>query len=577
MRIGLQRPGWSALIGAGSLMALALGACGSPAMNPTPDMAAGGGDMAGGGGDMAGGGGDCASVCNASPMAAARKVCGSDGKTYSECDWSCGKIAKGINASPGACTGDGKPQPDAPPPADGVMVCDYDQIDGVWAPIMCASDETGLDGADPYPVQVWVLPGPPGFFDAAAPPNGGPRPPAPPPPPDTKTGVDHTARFTPPRNQNPSPCCQTFAAVGLIEANIASQTGSKDPLSEMHLWAKTANAEKQDPFDHFKVLKQAMLTGVATKAAADAAMLPWDATLARSWAPPSEGTSVPVDTAKIAAADMVGDFQVGSDWSVVIYGNGPGCRLIQNQIACKDADAYVAKVQELIGRGFDIVAGIGMNQDKWNEATTNNGKIGEYLQKDSNGAHSVVLVGYKQIDGKDYFMLRNSWGPTWGVGGYGYISFDTFKANNGASGGITVKKYKADNVQDCGMGKVPSLDGSCRTLCMDGSISDAKGNCAAQMTMCPMGQAPDAAGVCVTSCTAGTKETMDGEWKSFKRVCTTAGCVYTIPDGKPGCKAKTMGGTCQMYCPAPSCGMAISYASDDANYANPIANCIFEN
>jgi len=40
--------------------------------------------------------------------------------------------------------------------------------------------------------------------------------------------------------------------------------------------------------------------------------------------------------------------------------------------------------------------------------------------------HSVVLVGYaqhSQFPGGGYFIFRNSWGPSWGDRGYGYISF----------------------------------------------------------------------------------------------------------------------------------------------------------
>jgi C1A family cysteine protease len=35
------------------------------------------------------------------------------------------------------------------------------------------------------------------------------------------------------------------------------------------------------------------------------------------------------------------------------------------------------------------------------------------------GGHAVLGVGYD--DAKQMFLFRNSWGATWGQGGYGFI------------------------------------------------------------------------------------------------------------------------------------------------------------
>ncbi len=46
--------------------------------------------------------------------------------------------------------------------------------------------------------------------------------------------------------------------------------------------------------------------------------------------------------------------------------------------------------------------------------------------------HSVLLVGYKEIDGQEAFIIKNSWGPTWGQEGYVYLGTD--ETENGGKG-----------------------------------------------------------------------------------------------------------------------------------------------
>jgi C1A family cysteine protease len=47
-----------------------------------------------------------------------------------------------------------------------------------------------------------------------------------------------------------------------------------------------------------------------------------------------------------------------------------------------------------------------------------NGKLDRYDRPDPNGGHAVAIVGYT----KDYFIVRNSWGTTWGDRGFAYAS-----------------------------------------------------------------------------------------------------------------------------------------------------------
>lgn len=62
--------------------------------------------------------------------------------------------------------------------------------------------------------------------------------------------------------------------------------------------------------------------------------------------------------------------------------------------------------------------------ESWRKATSANGKLSVYNPYPGAGGHAVSLVGYT----KDYFIVRNSWGTSWGDNGFAYASYEYTKA-----------------------------------------------------------------------------------------------------------------------------------------------------
>jgi len=56
--------------------------------------------------------------------------------------------------------------------------------------------------------------------------------------------------------------------------------------------------------------------------------------------------------------------------------------------------------------------------------------------------HGVLTVGYGTLDGQDYYLVKNSWGPTWGDNGYIMLGRgDEFNKGNGQCGMLMQPSY----------------------------------------------------------------------------------------------------------------------------------------
>ena len=53
--------------------------------------------------------------------------------------------------------------------------------------------------------------------------------------------------------------------------------------------------------------------------------------------------------------------------------------------------------------------------------------------------HAVVIVGYGTENGVDYWLVKNSWGPTWGYRGFGRIQRNAIGLNGAGRCGIALR------------------------------------------------------------------------------------------------------------------------------------------
>ena len=81
-----------------------------------------------------------------------------------------------------------------------------------------------------------------------------------------------------------------------------------------------------------------------------------------------------------------------------------------------------AAVKEQIAKGDPVVIGMYVT-DAFTGLTGDT--VFRDTRKDGDG-HAMVVVGYD--DRKRAFRLMNSWGPEWGRGGFGWVSYDSFAA-----------------------------------------------------------------------------------------------------------------------------------------------------
>jgi len=87
----------------------------------------------------------------------------------------------------------------------------------------------------------------------------------------------------------------------------------------------------------------------------------------------------------------------------------------------------ISHLRACLASGFPFVFGLAVHKSMFGHRVRRTGLIPVPGVRDRYiGGHAVVAVGYQHD--KRLFVIRNSWGSTWGDGGYGYLPYAFMKS-----------------------------------------------------------------------------------------------------------------------------------------------------
>ncbi len=134
----------------------------------------------------------------------------------------------------------------------------------------------------------------------------------------------------------------------------------------------------------------------------------------------------PYEIAKFRDKPPASDYKTALKYTVVLYQ-----RLIQN----------VTQMKGCLASGFPFVLGFTVYESFEGDAVAQTGIVPMPAPKETVvGGHAVLAVGYD--DSQNRFLVRNSWGPGWGMKGYFTIPYAYLSDSNLADDMWTIRLTK---------------------------------------------------------------------------------------------------------------------------------------
>lgn len=242
------------------------------------------------------------------------------------------------------------------------------------------------------------------LLQGVAPPSPAPGP-SPAPVQGLPPSVDHRVQGTegPVKDQQLVGACTAFSLSTVMD-NAIRRLNASDVVSPMHIWSHYA-----DP------TMPSAESGNANRALAIWADYPYDEREACRMETQDDGCAellVPAVQVNTAASDPVIQGQIhGAD------ARGRYTITEVDQIDPIDPDVLAVD----LAMGKDIWFAMGVSQDAWTSPQVQQvGVVPDWLLED--GGHAVALAGYRATSSGRQFLVHNSWGASWGQGGYAWVS-----------------------------------------------------------------------------------------------------------------------------------------------------------
>jgi hypothetical protein len=222
------------------------------------------------------------------------------------------------------------------------------------------------------------------------------------------TLVDHRLDGTegPIRDQREVGACTAFSLASTIDHAYAHSGGKPGYVSVMHIWSRYANGFKED----------AAANNLAHPLTAES-LWSYDAAAACKWVAASDcGSYCDVPGATCGAPDEARRTKADAL---------PHATLATVTKIQPTSSSFVA----VLAKGQDIWFGMNVDQALFERVSGKSAVVPDFDARDTDVGHAMSIVGYRVQANGTYFLLKNSWGKSWGDQGYAWIHETTLTRN----------------------------------------------------------------------------------------------------------------------------------------------------